>query len=143
MAELATYVPDQVVVSVAGIPLEGFGEGSIIRIEPADDAWKAKVGVDGKVSRSRNNNRMATVTVTLMATSKSNALLTALYNSDRLSPNGAGIGAFQMKDLQGASLNFAAACWIKRIPTIEYGAEVGEREWQFDVDELLLGEGGN
>lgn len=143
MAELATYIPDQVIVTVAGIPLEGFGENSIIRIEPADDAWKAKVGVDGRVSRSRNNNRMATVTVTLMATSKSNAALTALYNADIISPNGAGIGAFMMTDMQGASLNRAAECWIKRLPTVEYGNEVGEREWQFDVAELIFGEGGN
>jgi len=143
MAELATYIPDQVVVTVAGITLEGFGESSIIRIEPADDAWKAKVGVDGQVSRSRSNNRMARVTVTLMATSKSNAALSALYNLDRNSPNGAGVGAFQVRDLQGMSLNRADECWIARLPTVEYGGEVSEREWQFDVAELEFGEAGN
>ena len=83
----------------------------------------------GDVARARTNDRRGTVTFKLMQTSDTNALLSALRNADLLAPNGAGVGALEVRDLQGTTLLSAAEAWIKKMPQTAFDREIGAREW--------------
>lgn len=138
------YDSNQVGIVVANIPItEGFAEDTKIEIQPETDAFVDVVGVDGKVTRSKTNDRRATVTLRLMQSSPLNAVLSALHELDQDADNGAGVGAFLVKDNGGTSLHAGSACWIMKSPDVKYGVKATEREWKIRVADLRNFVGGN
>jgi hypothetical protein len=71
-----------------------------------------------------------------MQSSASNATLSALLNRDSRGANGAGVGAFLVKDLNGTTLFSAAAAWVKGFPEQEFGKSVGSRSWEIECATL-------
>jgi hypothetical protein len=137
------YDADQVTVSIAGIPLSGYAEGEFLRIEQETDDFDDVAGTDGEVTRSKTNDARANVTVLLMQSSDSNDLLSALSNTDRRAPNGAGVGAFLVRDRNGRALYTAPACWVKRPPNATFDRTATAREWLIRVANLERFDGGN
>ena len=138
------YDANEVTIIVAGIPINsGYDDGEFCRIEQEADDFVDKVGTDGEVTRSKTNDRRATVSVILMQSSTGNALLSALNNIDRLSGNGAGVGPLLIRDKQGTSLYAAAECWISRPPNVSFDREPTAREWTIRVAQLERFDGGN
>jgi Protein of unknown function (DUF3277) len=130
MSEFHVYDSNEVSIVVAGIPIEsGFASGELVRINMIEDAFKEYIGADGGVSRAATHDRRATVEIRLAQTSPSNDALSALLNKDLNAPNGAGVGAVEIADLQGTSLHFASKCWIVKSPDTSYDREVKERVW--------------
>lgn len=128
------YDADQVSVSVGGIPITGgFADGEFLRIEFEGDAFSDVVGTDGEVTRSKTNDRRATATLLLMQTADANNLLAALAQADRIGSNGAGVGAFLVRDRQGTSLYQAAECWIAKTPDVTFDREATAREWKIRI----------
>lgn len=121
----------QFAVVVAGILLDGFGEDSVISIEPNSDHRTHVVGADGHVVSSMLADESAIVTVTLLQTSSAHRALLALYKTDRNTPGGGGVGAFEMRDLVNGDVDSSERCWIQRRPNREIGKEAGEYEWKF------------
>lgn len=130
-----TYAADRVFVTLAGILLNsGYAEGEFLSIEPASDDWGDKAGADGEVARYRTNDRRATVKFKCLQTASGNAELMALRNADVAAPNGAGVGALEVRDLSsGELLASATYAWVQKIPTISRGREVAEYEWTIRV----------
>lgn len=129
---------------IAGFELEaGFADGDICTISKSTAAFTSKVGSDGEVTRSATNDDRAIVKVFLMQTSRGNDILTALYNRDVAAPNGAGVGAFRLADLNGNTVNSAPHIWINKLPEQAFGREAGVREWECEVDKLSAIVGGN
>lgn len=143
MGAMKVYDPDQVQCSFGGILIKGYADDSMISIEYAEDAFLKKAGADGEVVRSKNANRMATVTIHLMQTSDTNVEFDAIHEKDMLAPAGAGIGSFQVQDLQGNTLLQAEHAWIEAPPNPEFGKEAGPREWKIACAELKGTHGGN
>ncbi len=143
MADFHDYSPDEVDVLVAGVPITGWADGEFLTIEWTTDRFVSQVGTDGEVTRSRSGDYRATATIRLMQTSDSNDLLSALAASDRLARNGAGVGAFLVKDNQGRSLYTAANCWVRRTPNPSFDREATEREWVIEIANLDDFTGGN
>lgn len=141
--DLRVYDPDQVLVIVAGIPLSGWADGEFVRVEYESDAFEDVCGTDGEVSRSKTNDFRATVTVRLMQTSPSNALLSALHTADRNTPGGVGVGPFLLQDQSGSSLLAGEKCWIRKAPPSSWDRTPTEREWTIRVARLEQFEGGN
>lgn len=137
------YDADQVTVSIAGIPLGGYADGEFLSISMESDGFSDKVGTDGEVTRSKTRDERANVEVKLMQSSDSNDLLSALHLSDLNAPNGAGVGAFLIRDRQGRTLYTGAACWIKKFPDASFDREATERVWPIRVANLLAFVGGN
>lgn len=137
------YDADQVVVSIAGIPLSGYADGEFLTISFESNLFDDVVGTDGEVTRSKTNDRRATATVRLMSSSDSNDLLSALYNTDDRAPNGAGIGAFLVEDNQGRSVFSASEAWIQKAPDISFDRTANEREWTIRIARLEFFQGGN
>ena len=141
---LKVYDANEVTVSIAGLPIEsGFDDGEFVRIEQESEDFIDKVGTDGEVTRSKTNDRRATVSILLMQSSDANALLSGLNNIDRLAGNGAGVGPFLVRDRQGLALYAAAECWISKPPDVSFDREPTAREWTLRVASLERFDGGN
>ncbi len=137
------YDADQITVAIAGIPITGYADGEFLTIAQETDAFTDVVGTDGEVTRSKTKDYRATIGLKLMQSSDSNDLLSALYNTDRLASNGAGVGAFLVRDRNGRALYTGDACWIQKAPDVSFDREATDREWTIRVANLLRFDGGN
>ncbi len=140
------YDSNEVSLIVAGLPIEsGRGEegGSFCKLEPLSDAFVDVVSLDGQVTRSKTNDKRYDVTVTLMSSSPSNALLSALHTADQLAGNGAGVGPFLLKDRQGSTIYAAPECWITKMPSQDFGQKAVPVEWLIRVANMIPFIGGN
>ena len=142
MGTAKTYDPKLVILTVNGVPITGYPDGTFISVEPSGDRFTKIVGADGEVARSKSNDYSHTITITLLQTSLSNDFLSSLFNLDRLS--NAGKCAIQIKDLLGTSLLFWQSAWIQAEPGVEYAKEIGERAWTFATGNIdIQNIGGN
>ena len=138
------YDPNEVSIVVCGIPIEGgFADGTFVELEQDSDDFVDVAGTDGDVTRSKTNDRRATITLTLMSSSPANALLSALNNIDRRAGNGAGVGPCLIKDNQGTSLHAGEKSWIAKPPTVTYDKTATPRVWKIRVASLERLDGGN
>lgn len=140
---MKVYDADQVSVIIGAIPIEsGFADGEFLRIEQETDDYSDVVGTDGEVTRSKTGDRRATATVLVMQTSNSNQALSALSNLDRITPNGAGVVPFLVKDNNGNGLYEAEHCWVQRGPDVSFDREATPREWTIRIANLVRNDAG-
>jgi ABC-type uncharacterized transport system permease subunit len=138
---MKTYDSNKVVVIFGGVELTGFAPDSKVSVARNTDAFTLQMGVDGKGTRSKTNDRSGRFTVQLMQTSESNAILQAFATADEL--NNAGVLPMLVKDLGGATLHAAQQAWVVKQPDSAFNAEAEAREWVFETDVLDMFEGGN
>lgn len=113
-----------------------------VSVAQENDAFDYTVGSGGEVARIRRVDYRATVTVTLIGTSPDNAVLSALHEADRRSPNGTGVGVLYVQ--QGSDIFVAEKAWIMRAPDRSYETEaIGDNEWVFQCADLKRVDGGN
>lgn len=134
MAFTRTYNPFLVNFSFTGIPITGFAPDTFITVERNEDAFTLVVGAGGEAARSQSRNRSGTVTLTLLATSQSNDVLSAIANADE--QTGIGVGTAFVKEINGTTLVSAQSAWIKKMPNVERGAEVSNVEWVLECEAL-------
>lgn len=140
---LTTYDLDRVIFTLGPIVVDGFaeGEGFSISTEPT---FSSKVGSDGKVTRSKTLNRMATIELKLMQSSATNDQLSALHILDRDAPNGAGVVPLFIRDGSGRARYKAAEAWIESAPAdVSFTNEADVRTWVIKVAQLERFDGGN
>lgn len=130
---MKVFDPSQFNIVFAGVTMAGFSEDTMCKFEFDSPSMSDVAGVDGEVSRSKNMDRRAKLTVSLMQTSATNTLLSALYNSQRLSQNGADVAALRVEDLNGSLVITGAESWIMEPPKPTYGKSAKEYEWVFRI----------
>lgn len=140
---LKIYDPNEVSASFAGIPIQGWGEDTMIEITMESDGFSDVVGVDGEVSRSKSSDRRATVKFTLMQTSDTNDLLDGIANLDANTPGGAGVGALSIRDGSGRAVYEGPQSWISRAPDVTFGSTAGDRVWTIRAARLVREDKGN
>jgi len=140
MSVVKTYDPKKCLVIIGGVPMSGFGEDTFVAVARDEDAFTKVVGADGEVSRSKSANRAGSLTLTLMQTSLSNDVLSALAAADEL--DGRGVVPVLIKDLTGTTTLFAAHGWIRKVPDVELGKDIGTREWVIDTADMDVFVGG-
>lgn len=138
-----TYDPSAVFMIYGEIPISGFAQDAAISVEHDEDDWTLVVGVDGEGTRSKTSNGSGTITVSLMQSSPTNALLSAARTLDKETPGGTGGKALLIKDNSGTTLFSAATAWIQKPPTAELNREATTREWVFRTDNLVAFHGSN
>ncbi len=138
---MKTYDPKKVIVIVGGAYITGFSPDSVVGVSRNSDNYKLVVGADGEGTRSRTNDRSGQITISLMQTSASNAVLSG-YAIDDEQAN-AGVVPVTVTDLNGATLYQADQAWVKKPPKGDHGKEAKTREWILETDTLLWFEGGN
>lgn len=132
--KVKTYDPKKVITTFSGIPLSGFADGSFIQVTASSDRYTKKIGADGEVARVRGNDDTSEVTITLLATSKSNTVLTSYLNADRLSNKG--IAPLSITDLDGGLIFFWPQAWIRKTPDITKSKDIEEVAWVFDTGQI-------
>lgn len=139
---MKTFDPKQVVITFGGHLLDGFAEGTFVKVERAKPLYETTVGAYGDAVRTKSNDRSGSVMVTLMQTSSSNDALSQMLRLDEDTPGGAPARALQVQDLSGNTLVHAENAWLKGWPTQEWGDSVGSREWTIDTGSLDIHVGG-
>ena len=141
MGYCGTYDPKQFLVIMGGVPINGFADGTFISIERDEDTFTKTVGADGCVTRSKTNNKAATVTITLLQTSPSNDYLSGLHKLDEEA--NLGVVDILVKDLNGTTFFYSAVSWVQKPASIENAKEIGEREWTIATGDSEYYVGGN
>ena len=127
-----------VICTVAGVPVNGYGETDAIGAEWASELTSRKKCADGPVVHSRTNDRELIVTLTLMQTSKAIPLLMGLLEAQ----HGDNLGIappillpypFMMIDPSTGDTIAGIAVFINR-PAPSKGKEIGEVEFMLSLD---------
>jgi hypothetical protein len=138
-----TYDPLSVLVSFQSITFTQLMAGAFLKAKRDEDAWKKKVGATGDVARAKVRNKAGSVVVTLMMTSPTNALLSAVHLlGEVVPPTNLDQGPLMIKDLLGGTLCHAKVAWIKKVSDIEFSDDIVGREWTFDCESLDITVGG-
>jgi len=136
-----TFDPQKVTLVIAGNIISGFGEGSFITASREEDTWLSVVGSDGRVARARNANKKGIVQFTLLQTSPSNDVCSALHNIDELT--GIPPGAFQLIDQLGRTVLSGDETFFMKPADVEYDKQVTNRQWSLVVPKLDMVVGGS
>lgn len=131
---METHDPAQVVFTLGGQPITGFMPGTYLTVEREEDTFTLTVGADGEVARVRNRNKSGTITFTLMQTSPSNQILSALASQDESA--GVPAGAALVKDLLGTTVLGGDQAFIRKPAASSFGKELEGREWVVVVPKL-------
>lgn len=135
-----TYDPNTVHV-VAGIyPISGFADGSSIKVTRVNDTFEPVDGIGGVVSRKRNPNTRGIVELTLAQTSTSNDVLSLLAISDE--KFGRGVVPLNIVAVTSKSVYLSAFAWIRKYADAEYGKDLTNRSWIFDLASIEMFTGG-
>jgi len=126
------YDPKEVIVTVNGLQISGFVDGEFINYERDKDSFVKRVGADGRVTRAKSNDKTGLLNITLLHTSPSNDVLSALHIADQQANN----GVFQLLvvDLSGASI-IQGEAWVRKPAPFARGNEVSDTVWPIDVNE--------
>lgn len=135
------YSPSNVKVTFSAVDLNSFAEGTFVEIERDEDGFTTYVGALGDVCRTRNLNRLAKITVTLMAHAPINTVLGSLAKIDE--DDATEVYPIQVKDLSNNMLCYGAEAWIMKRPKIERAKDSGTIQWVFVVAQLEILEGEN
>jgi hypothetical protein len=130
---LAVYSSKAVSLVCCAIPIEDGRADEFVTVEADAEAFAPEVSADGVVMRYATGNTLYTVTVKLKGYSAENSKLAALHALDTNTENGAGIGAFLLKDNNGSTLMAADKCWIQKSPGVMLGKTRGDVDWVFKV----------
>jgi Protein of unknown function (DUF3277) len=136
------WSPDQVDVIFGGVPVSGFSEDAIIKLTEANDRFSLTAGVLGDLTRSKDPAVHGVLTVSLMLSSRSNDVLSAMHQADILAPGGAGVVPCAVNDRNGTGLFVAPESWIIRFPDWELAKKVGKVDWSIQVVNYKLFIGG-
>lgn len=138
MATTRTYAAAAVQVLVGGVKLSGLAKGTAVNITQNGDSTSTEVGLDGEVTRTVNQDRSGTATVTLMQLSESNAVLAAMAKSDK--EDGDAVVTFAVKS--GDVMLASAQAWVQKPADYAFGTEAGTREWTLGLAEIEINEPG-
>lgn len=126
----ATYDPKDVTVTVDSVYLTGFSE-DMLEIEKAENNYETKVGAQGDVVRTRINNPLGTIKVTLLSSSPQVAYLDKLANSGKLVP----VSVIYSGTPKETTTSTEA--YVTKPATRSYSNEAADREYEIqclDID---------
>jgi len=142
MSAVKTYSPDRVKLVVGVHSVTGYADGTFVSIEPLGDGITSQAGADGEVACVMSADKRVKITLTLQQTSRSNDVLNTLLSIDHLS-GGDKPFPLMLTDLRGTTLVATDAAWIVNRPTVEFGKELGNREWVIETARAAFTVGGN
>jgi hypothetical protein len=137
--ETMTLDPKQVLLIVAGVPINDWKKLRISRDEPMFKKYSGIVST----ARVKTNNKGGKMVLSIPQTSLNNDVLTALRMLDEATNQG--VFPIEIKDMTGTSNYFTAQGWIEKAPEAAYDTDgsLNDLEWTFDCSDLSVIEGGN
>lgn len=123
-----TYSPKDINLTMGGVDITGFADGTFLTIARENPLFSKVVSADGKeVARARNDDRSGTAELTLLHTADSNVYLDSLRRRDERF--GDAVVTFKVSDRKSGVQIFSGQAWVGEIASVEYGKEIGERQW--------------
>jgi hypothetical protein len=119
-----------------GIVSLGSGSGAAeegITIEPIEDKETMTIGADGTPMHSLHAGRHGNLTIRLLKTSNSNALLQVMFDFQQVSSAFWGQNVLVVTHITSADVITATSCAFRRPPTITYAKDGGIMEWGFSA----------
>jgi hypothetical protein len=141
MAGVRTYDPSEVIITLAGVIISGYTDGTFVEVARDEPTWTKTVGADGTVTRGKTNNRAGTVTITLKSSSPSNDVLSGILIADELTSTE--VFPVLIKDLSGTSVFFSAQGWVQQYANAPFGKDIPDRVWTIATAELDMLVGSN
>lgn len=132
-----TYSAEQVIVTVGGVIVTGFGDGDFITAKHDEDRYTHKVGADGEVGRAKNANRAGTIEIVLASTSRANRELGDLFKLSLMGGTDEPVSV-SVADLSGNSECYASTAWLKTSPDFSRGKEISEQTWTLQAADLAF-----
>ena len=136
-----TYDPKEVIITIGGVPMSGFSDGTFLEVSRTEPTWNMVVGADGSVTRGKTNNFSGLVTLTLKQSSPSNDVLSGFMQLDELTNSA--IVPVLIKDLSGNSTYFSGQGWVMQYANSTFGKDINDREWSIQLATLDLFVGSN
>lgn len=136
---MRTWDPGKVTSVFAGAIITGFSDGSMVKASRNVDTFTLVKGADGEGCRIRSRDKSGRVTFSLMQSSASNDILSAIAELDE--STGAGIGPLLIKDLNGTLVVAAQAAWIVKPADWEAAKTLSDREWVLEANDLFIAGG--
>lgn len=136
-----TFDPKSVIVTIGGVPMSGYADGTFLEITADTQQFTKIVGADGFTTRVKSNNYGGVMTLTLSQSSPSNDVLSGFLQLDRASNRG--VVPILIKDMSGTTIIFAGTGWIQQFPDVIFGNEINNRAWILDLAEIDVLIGGN
>jgi hypothetical protein len=126
---VGTYDPKKVIITLGGVPIGGYADGTFVQVDPNSETWTRKVGADGEVARALSNDNTHTIQITLMQTSLSNIYLRTVMNADKLT--GLGMLPLNIIDLSLGSPeeHFWPQAWVSTDPSTGRAKETTDVQW--------------
>jgi hypothetical protein len=124
---VASYDAKKVIITLGGVPIGGYADGTFVQIDPNGETWTKKVGADGEVARSLSNDNTSTIQITLMQTSLSNHYLRTVMAADRLT--GLGMLPLSFTDLNTMEVHFWPQAWVSTTPGTGRAKETTDTQW--------------
>lgn len=129
-----------------GLPwlVSGFAPDTFVTADRNVDGVTTLVGADGEGVNNISQDASGTITLTLMATSISNIVLSALHAAmtNKLVPVKF-VFSVEITDLlSGSTFAFAPDCSVRKVATLERGATLGNNVWTINALNLEIRHGG-
>lgn len=138
----AVYSFKDVICLVAGIPITGFAKANdCIIVKRRSPVGNLTVGADGKGTFAKSADKSYEITLKLMDTSNSNAVLQEILStSDYI---GTVIFPVQIQNLNGLDRTSCDGAMISMQPDLTQGEDTNVREWVMVTNSADVYVGGN
>lgn len=139
-----TYSPSDVSVTFAGVNISGFSADNVVRINRVDPLYTSKRAFDGSVAVTQQRYSTWQVEIFLAQSSESNDFLNGVQKL--LYENNIKLLQYLpliIKDGSGNTMFFAKDVWIERLPEVDFGQSLSNRQWIFMCNDVECLIGGN
>ena len=131
---VATYDPKKVIITLGGVPINGYTDGTFVNVTGNLETWIRKVGADGEVNRALTNDNTHEISITLLQTSESNKYLDSVYKADK--STGLGMLPLSIVDLNDGSERFWQQAWVTRDPDNGRARETTDKNWTIHTGQI-------
>lgn len=135
--DVNTYSAEQVVLTIAGFPIEGWQTISIARRTPT---FTPIYGIRGKHSRARSSDRSANLVLPILQTQSVNDILSTIHAMDE--ERGTGRLSFTLKDNSGSTIISSSCAYITSYPETIFSGDFEYRVWNIfceETDTFIVG----
>ena len=117
--------------------IEGWADGDdCLTVEESADRWTKTTGAKGEVIRSQSNDKSVVITIKLLQSSATNAILNGIKILD--DETGTGVLPFIYTDTTAGESYIVKNAWISKTPTVTRGRAQNDMEWILHGDSSIF-----
>lgn len=120
-----TYSPKDLILTIGGYTVTGWEK---INISRRTKSFQTVPGIRGKHTRTASQDTSATLSFTLLQTTQSNDVLSAIQEQDNI--NKTGRLSITLKDISGTSIFSSDEGYLTSYPAVSYSGTFEYRTWE-------------